>query len=109
MSLALRSQIYSAKQRFTRRLKLLMRSSERPPNQTLESWQRSLESSLLPKIKTRPESIWASLDVGDSVVVHDRLPFNASIRANRWAKKHGLDRRFIHRTTQSGVRVWRVK
>ena len=105
------SQISSAKRRYNLRLRHLMKSSECPPQQTFETWRRSLEASLLPKIQVRHNRAkYEPLEVGDSVVVQRTTPASGvQMGANNWAKKKRLDRLYVARKMASGIRIWRVK
>lgn len=104
-------QISSAKRRYNLRLRHLMKSSECPPHLTFETWRRSLEASLLPKIKVRRNRAkYEPLEVGDSVVVQrTTTASNVQMGANNWAKRKRLDRLYVARKMASGIRIWRVK
>lgn len=53
-----------------------------------------------------PKYPWADLEVGDSFFVKGKRPIDLGEITQRMARRTGF--RFITRTVQGGVRVWRI-
>ena len=50
---------------------------------------------------------FGEMDVGDSFLVTDRTPGSVSNAACQYGKRHG--KKFITRSMNKGIRVWRMK
>lgn len=72
--------------------------------------EKDLDISLIKKSKGRPPKYpFETMEVGDSFFAEgESLPSSrAYLASSQYAMRHGL--KFSGRTTERGVRIWRVK